>query len=69
MKFSEYMDHMIQLIKEHPEVGDMDVVYSSDFEGNSYSKICFPPSLGHFDGVMEFNENVSKKKYNTVCLN
>ena len=58
MKLKEYIKHLTKLTKTHPEVLNMEVVSSSDDESNSFNKIVYAPSMGHFDN-----------NYNQVCLN
>lgn len=47
MKLKEYAKTIQQLAQEHP---NMEVVYSSDDEGNSFNKIYFTPSVIEIHG-------------------
>ena len=46
MKLKEYIEGLQVLVDKH---GDLDVVYSSDAEGNSHHSVDWGPSLGNFD--------------------
>lgn len=43
MKLSEYIANLQSVIDKH---GDLDVIYSSDDEGNSFDTIKYTPTLG-----------------------
>jgi len=81
MNFKEYLEKLNAFAKENPESLGFVVVSSSDDEGNSYNKVHYDPSLGHYDG--EYNgdwhseENIKDEpeeyeddiKLNSVCIN
>lgn len=46
MKLLEYFNQLKDFIELHPECLDMDVIYSTDDEGNSYQKVHYGPSVG-----------------------
>ena len=54
MKFGEWLDHANKLAEAHPEVRDMDAVYSKDDEGNGYQHVYYGPELGCFEHGEEF---------------
>ena len=74
MKISELVKNLEKIKKEY---GDLELVYSSDSEGNRFEKCYYSPGVGYW------NENdgewVSKKdadywkeqggKVNSVCVN
>jgi len=60
------MKAMQRLVEEHPEAKDMTVVYSSDDEGNNFSKAFYPPTIGHWDDHGFVGDS---KDNNAVCLN
>jgi hypothetical protein len=55
MKLKEYIEKLNKLIVENPESLEMDVITSSDDEGNSYNEVHFAPSLGRLDEDGEFD--------------
>lgn len=81
MKFKEYVEQLLALLHEKPATGDMEVVYSSDDEGNNYQKVVYDPGLvGHFDGNYrgDFVPQSEAEKHpgdypdfkpNAVCIN
>lgn len=82
MKLKEYIEKLNKLIAENPESLEMDVITSSDDEGNSYNEVHFAPSLGRLDEDGEFDsldDVVDEAQYqgdasivdgcNVVCLN
>ena len=70
MKASEYIEYMKKLVEEY---GDKDLVYSSDDEGNYFSKVFFAPAAGIWedDGfvTIEIAEEKEKSKVNAFCIN
>lgn len=75
MKLSEYLDRVNKLVAENPEILDMDVVYASDEEGNSFHKAYTGLSIGlyrsrEFISVNQFEEyEITGTTPNAVCLN
>lgn len=49
MKLGEYLENLAELLQKHPELIDVDVVYSIDDEGNDYGIVNWSPSVGHFN--------------------
>ena len=67
MKFKEYVENLNKLLNERPETAELDVVTSSDDEGNSYNLVHYTPTVGHFDDDdREFTEEL---EINAVCVN
>ena len=66
MKFKEYVENLNKLLNERPETAELDVVTSSDDEGNSYNLVHYTPSVGHLDEDREYTE---EKPINAVCVN
>ena len=77
MKISEMIKRLEKIKKEY---GDMDLVYSSDPEGNHYDEVYFGPTVGCW--IAEEEEWVSKDHFiedseyfdrdleiNSVCVN
>lgn len=69
MKLKDYAARIAELAKKYPNV---EVVYSSDEEGNSFQKVCFLPDVGRFRGgewTTEWDLGEQKGKINAVCIN
>jgi len=68
MKLKEYLDTLNKHYKKYG--GDLDMVYSSDDEGNSFDYVQYNPTVGTFkyhenDGVFMNN----KEKPDCICVN
>jgi len=57
MKLSKYIEHLQAIKKNHG--GELEVVYTSDDEGNDFDYLHFAPSVGIFTEDGE----------TTVCVN
>ena len=78
MKFKEYVKKLNDLLVSRPESGELDVVASSDGEGNGFNPVHYDPSIGYFDGEYggeftgenseDFDEETDGKP-NAVCVN
>lgn len=71
MKLKEYISKLEVLLEKH---GDVDIIYSSDSEGNSYEKVLYEPSACKFtDGdteeLVKFVSHYPRVKVNAVCIN
>ena len=73
MTLQEYVDQLNRVLKDNPELGKHEVVYSSDDEGNSYHPVIFGPGLsGNYDkDCREFTSSQENKEVevNAVCIN
>jgi len=78
MKLGEYMNRMIELVRENPGAADYEVVSSIDDEGNGFNPVYYGPSPGYFDGnafidessFEEYNEDYDTTyEVNAVCIN
>jgi len=81
MKLHKFIDNLNKLVEENPEIKDFDVIYSIDDEGNSFNKVYYSPSIGHFSGggfrteadIEDFNEEWEDEgeliAENSVCIN
>jgi hypothetical protein len=69
MKLKEYADKINAFLEEYP---DIDVVYASDEEGNSFHRSYFSPSIGTFENN-EFKSMEDQKDKNikptVICIN
>ena len=68
MTFNEYLKSCEDLIKENPEIGTFQVVYSIDDEGNAFHKVQFKPTVGEFTNN-EFTDLSDAMTPNAVCIN
>ena len=81
MTLEKYMEEMMELIKERPEVLKYKVITAKDDEGNGFDEVCWGPSISIFteDGecigiddeeyIEELREDGQDVKPNAVCLN
>lgn len=75
MTLKKYIENLNEFVKENPETLNMQVVTSSDDEGNSYNLVHFTPSKG----IYKDREFISHEQYedwdredsetNAVCVN
>ena len=68
MKLKEYITVLKDIEQTHP---DVDVVCSSDDEGNSFGAVHYHPALGRFDGHTWSTEGELEgtgEKVNAVCV-
>jgi len=69
MLLTEYIENLQNMLTEH---GDLEVVYSSDDEGNDFNKIYCGPSVGHYHN-REFYEPNNEDEFdydiNAICIN
>lgn len=66
MKLKEYITQLRKIANEFP---NLEVVYSADDEGNSFSKVNFHPMVGEFiDGEFSTDCDAAKGP-NAVCIN
>lgn len=68
MQLKEFLQHLNELVKKHPDAINFDVVYSSDEEGNNFKKVFYAPQLGLFDGET-FGNSKDEKQNNSICIN
>lgn len=76
----DLINNLQELIRINPECKDFPIIYSSDDEGNSYSKIWYEPNftqvedleerdlevIGHYS---ENNDNIALEDCNCVIIN
>ena len=46
MKVSDFIKALEEIKKEH---GDLELIYSSDDEGNEFDRVCYSPSVGNWN--------------------
>lgn len=77
MKLKKYLKKLGKLIEENPEILELQVVTADDDEGNSYTEVCFAPSVGHFEQddddftpLDQFEDfELELDEVNAICLN
>jgi hypothetical protein len=71
MKFIDYVATLNDFLNKNPECKEMEVVSSSDDEGNSYNKVLFTPTKGHLDENDDFSTDdlQDDQPINSVCIN
>jgi len=77
MTVNEYVNNLVQLLKKDPEIGELEVIYSQDAEGNSYQKVFYTPSImkteglenAYVTGVMNINPNEIDVETSALCIN
>jgi len=73
MTLREYIKILNDFAEENPEKLDMQVITSSDDEGNGYNLIHYSPSKGYYDLGEFYGENdddeYSPDEINAVCVN
>jgi dihydroorotase-like cyclic amidohydrolase len=74
MKVRNYVNTLIEMLKNNPEIEDYEVIYSQDDEGNSYQKVNFTPTvvltsdLGN--SYVEIQSIINNpKEGNAICIN
>jgi len=77
MKLKKYLESLNKLAKDHPESLDLDIIYASDDEGNSFNPVNFTATMGHVledgDGYILHRSDINSldedQSINAVCLN
>ena len=70
MKLREFLANLNNLVKESPDILDLDVVTAIDDESNGFKPVVYKPSIGRFDGHDGFaNDKEAAKEPNAICLN
>jgi len=83
MKLKKYLESLNKLAKDHPESLDLDIIYASDDEENSFNPVNFTATMGHVledgdgyiqDGDINGIDGVANSLHedqpiNAVCLN
>ena len=81
MQFKDYCKIIANLVKEHPECLDYEVIYSHDDEGNEYQKVNNTPWICQIHDIKEYRNlelvgyfeegksDIDKKDCNAVMIN
>lgn len=67
MTLKEYIDRLNKLAKDLPSALKLEVVYSSDDEGNNYNKVYYSPEVVNSDDMLDSYR--LKEDTNYVCVN
>jgi hypothetical protein len=74
MTLQEYINGLLELVKENPSTADMKVVYAIDDEGNAFHSVGNTPTLGIFEDN-EFHQPNDEDnddedfEFNADCIN
>lgn len=66
MTLREYMNGLEGFVIKNPEALTLEVVYSTDDEGNSYHPVMFAPSIGEYTAQ---DYSFESGNDNAVCIN
>ena len=68
MKLKQYIKQLQEVLRAE---GDLDVIYSSDDEGNAFSPVIYSPQEGIYDaGDSSFDgDSPTDDPVNAVCIN
>lgn len=75
MKLKEFLDDLNEKVKLDPKLLELEVVASSDDEGNWYNSVYFTASTGNFDNgefvpESDFKDcGFKKSDLNAICVN
>ena len=78
MKLKEYLKYLNEFVNNDPDTLEMEIIYSSDDEGNSYHKVINLPiscQIHDLDDYymemvgMEGNDYIAHEDLNAVCIN
>ena len=72
MTLGKYVETLVDMLKRNPEIEDYTVIYSSDDEGNTYSKVNFTPTIMLSEGLDNnylVVESAEPGEGDTVCIN
>ena len=45
MKAKDYVNNLVEMLKKDPQIGELEVIYSQDDEGNSYHAVYYDARL------------------------
>ncbi len=68
MKLKNFLENLNEFVKQNPKVLELDVVTSSDDEGNSYNLVHYSPSIGIYED-REFEATEDLDEADSVCIN
>ena len=71
MKLKKYLETLNAMVQANPALLELEVIYSSDDEGNHYDKVHYTPSPGKFvdNGYGGEFDPDDAHKHNAICIN
>jgi hypothetical protein len=80
MVLREYLNSILMMIKNNPEIENYEVVYARDDEGNQYDKVVFTPSLMQMSNINDVRDleqvyiaedsvMLPGEDHNAICIN
>ncbi len=77
MTVNEYVNNLVEMLKKDPQIGELEVIYSQDDEGNSYQKVNFHASLlktkglknQYIDVEIQIDKDEIDKETTALCIN
>lgn len=79
MKFKQYVEKLVEILEKNPSYANLEAIYASDSEGNSYEKVYNIDDLltGSFeddefigeDDVKELNEEADTTGVESIQIN
>lgn len=77
MKLKEYLKNLNEQVAKDPSLLELDLIYSSDDEGNHFNRVYFTASVGFCDGedfrdmesIEETFSKLDKDYVKVICLN
>ena len=74
MTFRNYVNTLITMLKNNPEIEHYEVIYSQDDEGNGYQKVNFSPTVMLSDNLQDYHIEIESsinkpEEGNVICIN
>jgi hypothetical protein len=80
MTVREYLNSIILMVKNNPEIENYEVVYARDDEGNQFDKVVFTPTLMQMSNINDSRDleqvyiaddsvMLPGEDYNAMCIN
>lgn len=74
MTFRNYVNTLITMLKNNPEIEHYEVIYSYDDEGNGYQKVNFAPTVMLSNNLQDYHIEVESsinepEEGNVICIN
>ena len=72
MSVQDYINNLLQIVKNNPEVADYKCIYSTDDEGNSHHRVLYTPTVmkvQSFDNQYLEIEDCKPAEGNSLCIN
>ncbi len=71
MKLREFLERLNDMVKERPELEELDVITSIDDEGNAFNLVNYSPTVGNYNDDNEFEQEYPDCEFeiNAVCVN